>query len=93
MLTIFTINEAGQKWFFDNIVFPYLNSKIRLNWDYYKDAWFQDIEQCVMDTYPGDDIIYEIHKQFALDKESFTFHIHENFVDKYFDKRVIDETN
>lgn len=81
-----TLNEAGQKWFFDNIVVPYCNAKIRRNWDNVKHAWFQDIEQCVMDTYAGDDIIYEIHKQFALDKESFNFHIHENFVDKYFDQ-------
>ena len=79
-----TINKAGQKWFFDNIVIPYLNAKIRRNWDSIKDAWFEDLENCVMNTFIGEDIIYEINKQFTLDKQSFTFRMHDNFIDNYF---------
>jgi hypothetical protein len=79
------INEAGQKWFFENIAVPYLKSKIVENWDDYKHAWFSDIEECVRNTFTGDAIIYEIEEQFTIDKQTLTFKMHNNFIDKYFD--------
>lgn len=79
-----TINEAGQKWFFNNLVVPYFSQTILNNWDSVKEAWFQDVENCIMNTRAGDDVIYEINKQFTSDRQSFTFRIHDNFLNKYF---------
>ena len=80
-----TINEAGQKWFFENIVMPYLQPKIVENWKDYKNAWLTDIEDCVINTFAGDDVVYEISGQFTLDKQPFTFKLNDSFIDKYFD--------
>jgi hypothetical protein len=85
-----TINKAGQNWVFENIVVPYLNAKIQEDWHTVKNSWFTDIEECILNTYQGDDIVYVIHKQFTIDKQEFIFKIHDNFITTYFDRRITD---
>lgn len=89
---MYILNKAGQTWFFNNVVVPYLSPNILKNWDDVKHAWFEDLEDCAMNTFAGDDIIYEINKQFTLDKQSFTLRMHTNVIDKHFDQRAVNES-